>query len=200
MGLPAKKWNEKSFTYQDYLNWPDEERWEIIEGRAYAMSPAPSLKHQNVVSNLHIKLKTHPENHCYTGLAPTDVVFDEKNVVQPDVFIVCDRSKLKEQCVEGAPEVIFEVVSPATEIKDRREKLRLYERFGVQEYILVYPDREYAELYRLQEGKYPAPEIVNWNEVLKVEFLSLEIPLWEIFEKPLPEKEEASQPSPQKES
>ncbi len=198
MGLPAKKGERKYFTYQDYLTWPEEERWEIIEGHAYAMSPAPSLKHQNIVGKLYIKLATHPQNHCYTGLAPTDVVFDEKNVVQPDVFVVCDRSKLKERCVEGAPELIFEVVSPATEIKDRREKLRLYERFGVREYILVYPEREYAEVYRLKEGKYFAPEIINWNEMLKIEFLSLEIPLWEIFEKALPEKEEPSQPPQQK--
>ncbi len=190
MALPAQK--KEGFTYQDYLSWPDEERWEIIEGRAYAMSPAPSLKHQNIVSNLHIKIKIHPQNPCYTGLAPTDVVFDEKNVVQPDVFVVCDENKLKEQCVEGAPEVIIEVVSPNTELKDRREKFRLYERFGVKEYILVYPEREYAEIYRLREGKYGAPEIINWDEILKFETIDLEIPLWEIFEKepPRPEREE----------
>ncbi len=195
MGEAAPKW-EKTFTYKDYLKWPPEERWEIIEGRAYAMSPAPSLKHQNIVGRLYVKLSTHPENTCYTGLAPTDVVFDEKNVVQPDVFLVCSQAKLKEQCVEGVPEVIFEVVSPATELKDRREKLRLYERFGVKEYILVYPDKEYAEVYRLDGGKYPAPEIINWDEVLTIKTLSIEIPLWEIFEKAPPQEEEEKTPSP----
>ena len=193
MALPAAKKKDR-FTYRDYLSWPEEERWEIIEGQAYSMSPAPSLKHQSIVSNLHIKLKTHPENKCYTGLAPTDVVLDEFNVVQPDVFIVCDRKKLQESHVAGAPEVVFEVVSPATELKDRREKRLLYERFGVQEYIILYPEREFVEIYRLEEGRYPAPEILNWDEELEIRTLGLKIPLWEIFEKekPAPPEKEPS--------
>jgi len=194
MALPAQK--EEGFTYQDYLSWADEERWEIIEGRAYAMSPAPSLRHQKVVWNLAATIDRQKEKltGCTPFIAPTDVVLDEKNVVQPDVFVVCDENKLKERCVEGAPDVIIEVVSPNTEVKDRREKFKLYERFGVKEYIIVYPEREYAEIYRLREGKYGAPEIINWDEILKLETLDLKIPLWEIFEKepPQPEREETT--------
>ncbi|WP_457755723.1 Uma2 family endonuclease [Thermodesulfatator indicus] len=189
MAHPASQ-KEEGFTYQDYLSWPDDERWEIIDGQAYNMSPAPSIKHQNIVGNLYVKLKTHPENPSYTGISPTDVVFDERNVVQPDVFVVCDRDKLKETHVAGAPDVVIEVISPHTEIKDRREKLRLYERFGVQEYVIVYPEREYAEVYRLENGRYHAPEITNWDETLELKTINLKIPLWEIFEKTPPEKPE----------
>jgi Uma2 family endonuclease len=129
-------------------------RWEIIAGAAYDMSPAPRIKHQNITSNFHIKLKMHPENSCYTGIAPTDVVFDEYNVVHPDVFLVCTRSKITEDSIQGSPDLIVEVISKGAEVKDRREKKNLYEKFGVKEYILVFPEREYLERYCLKKGKF----------------------------------------------
>ncbi len=98
---------------------------------------------------------------------------------------------------------MIEVVSLTTEVKDRREKKAVYERFGVAEYILVFPEREYVERrYRLEEGKpacrapawpadrqsgrYGAPEIVNWDETIRIETLGMDINLWEIFEKEKP--------------
>lgn len=186
MVLAARK--DKKYSYEDYLAWPEDERWEIIDGAAYNMTPAPQIKHQNIVSNFHIKIKTHPDNACYTGIASTDVVFDEHNVVQPDVLVVCDQSKITEDNIQGAPDLIVEVVSPSTEVKDRREKKNLYERFGVREYILVFPEREYVERYCLKEGNYGGPEIFNWDEVLKLTVFEFEIDLWEIFEKEKPEE------------
>jgi Uma2 family endonuclease len=184
---------DKTYTYQTYLTWPDDERWEIIAGTAYDMSPAPRIKHQNITSNFHIKLKTHPDNTCYTGIAPTDVVFDEYNVVRPDVFLVCAKSKITENNIQGPPDLIVEVVSKGTEVKDRREKKNLYERFGVKEYILVFPEREYVERYCLEEGKFGSPEIINWDEILRLTVFEFEINLWEIFEK---EKPKPAKPEP----
>jgi len=181
MGLAKKK--EKRYTYKDYLTRPEAERWELIDGAAYDMSPAPKVKHQNIASNLHIKLKTHSANICYTGIAPTDVIFDEYSIVQPDIFIVCDRNKITEDNIQGAPDVIIEVTSPATEVKDKREKKALYEKFGVKEYIIVFPDGEYAERFCLGEGKYGPSEIFNWDEALRRCFFDIEINLWEIFER-----------------
>ncbi len=178
---------DKTYTYQDYLTWPNDERWEIIAGTAYDMSPAPRIKHQNITSNFHIKLKMNPGNFCYTGIAPTDVVFDENNVVQPDVFLVCAKSKITENNIQGSPDLIVEVVSEGTEVKDRREKKNLYERFGVKEYILVFPEREYVERYCLEDGNYGSPEILNWDEILKLTVFDFEINLWEIFDKEKPE-------------
>ncbi len=66
MGLARKR--DRRYSYKDYLTLPDEERWEIVDGTAYNMSPAPTVKHQNIVSNLHIALKTSPANSCYTGI------------------------------------------------------------------------------------------------------------------------------------
>ena len=91
--------------------------------------------------------------------------------------------------IQGAPNLIIEIVSPSTELKDRREKKNLYEKFGVKEYIIVFSEREYLERYVLENGKYGAPEIMNWDEVLKLKAFDIEINLWEIFEKELPKKE-----------
>ncbi len=200
MTLPVQK--EEGFTYQDYLSWPDEERWEIIEGRAHAMSPVPKPIHQKIVWNLAAAIDRQKEklSGCAPFIAPTDVVLDEKNVVQPDLFIICDPSKITENNISGAPDLIIEVVSPNTEVKDRREKFKLYERFGVKEYVIVYPEREYAEIYRLHEGKYGAPEIINWDEILKLVTIDLEIPLWEIFEKEPPHPREETEENENTES
>ena len=193
MGQLAGK--QKGYTCRDYLNWSDDERWEIIDGTAYNMTPAPKVKHQDIAGNLFVKIKTHPDNTCYTGVVPTDIVFDQHNVVQPDVFIICDKSKISEDNIRGAPDLIIEVASPFTEVKDRREKKNLYERFCVREYIIVFPEREYVERYALKEDKYSAPEIYNWDEVLKLTIFDIGINLWEIFDKEkVGEKEDDHEP------
>jgi len=188
MGSTVKKTGRK-FTFADYRGWTDEERWEIINGEAYAMTPAPSLKHQEVVSNLHIRLKTDPQNKCYTAIAPTDVVLDDFNVVQPDVFVVCDRSKLRETHVQGAPDLIIEVLSKSTQLKDKREKKTLYERSGVGEYLIVYPEDEMIERYRLVNGQYLSADVFNWDETLKLVALpDIAINLWVIFSRQRPQE------------
>jgi len=181
---------EQRYTVEEYLNWTEEERWEIIDGVPYAMSPAPRIKHQNIVGNFFSTFKGHPGNPCYTGIAPTDVVLDDYTVVQPDVFIVCDREKITMDNIQGAPDLIVEVVSPSTEVKDRREKMRLYERFGVKEYLIVFPEREYLERYVLKAGQYGSPEIFNWDERLALTLFPMEVALSEIFDKE-PEKQSA---------
>jgi Uma2 family endonuclease len=158
------------------------------------MSPAPKVKHQNIVSNFHITLKTNSKNLCYTGISPTDVVFDEYNVVQPDVFVVCDKNKITEDNIKGAPDLIIEVTSPATILKDKREKKQLYEKFGVKEYIIVYPEEEIVERFYLKSNKYIASEVFNWDETIGIYVLDFEINLWEIFEKSLEERERAKLP------
>ena len=186
----ARKLEEK-YTYQDYLTWDDDERWEIIEGEAYNMSPAPTIKHQSISRNISglFFMKKQQLKNCSFFEAPTDVVFDDFNVVQPDIFIVCEDDKSKDYVFE-VPKLIIEIISPSTELKDKREKFYLYEKFGVKEYIIVYPEREYIERYVLKRGKYGSPEIFNWDETLKLKTFDIEIPLWKVFEK---EKEKEKQ-------
>ncbi|HLC15746.1 MAG TPA: Uma2 family endonuclease [Thermodesulfovibrionia bacterium] len=175
---------EKKYTYQDYLHFPDNERWEIIDGIAYDMSPAPKIKHQRIVSKLDRILGNLVEEHgCTLFIAPTDVVFDNFNVVQPDVFVVCDKSKITVDNIQGAPDLIIEVISKSTSLTDRRDKKKLYEKFGVEEYIMVYPDNNYVERYTLKNWKYEPAESYRWNEIIKLNLFNIEIRLWEIFEK-----------------
>lgn len=150
------------------------------------MSPAPTVKHQKIVSNFNFQLHKRPAGKCSHFIAPTDVVLDDINIVQPDVFAVCDPYKITEKNVQGAPDLIIEVASPSTEIKDRREKKILYEKFGVGEYLIVFPEREYLERYSLIDSTYGPPEIFNWDETLfLITFSDSPVNLWEIFEKQL---------------
>lgn len=173
---------EGIYTYDDYVTWPDDERWEIINGRAYDMSPAPLIKHQNIVGSFFIQLKLSPQNSCYTGIAPTDIIFDKYNIVQPDVFVVCDKSKITEKNIQGAPDLVIEVLSSSTELKDRREKKNLYEKYGVKEYIVVFTERNYVERYQLVNNKYSSGEIYNGDESLQLISVDVQINLKEVFE------------------
>ena len=184
MGEPARKLSDH-YTYSDYLKWDDDCRYELIDGEVWNMSPAPNLKHQNISRNCSTRLFNFFDGKkCIPFAAPTDVVLDEDNVVQPDILVVCDRSKLTDACVKGAPDLIVEILSPSTGLKDRREKKALYERFGVREYILIDPANEIVERYTLYEGRYGSPDVFGWDETMTLAlFPELELNLWEIFEK-----------------
>ncbi len=181
----------QKYSYQDYLQWPDEERWEIMEGVAYDMTPAPSVKHQRIIGKLFRKMVDRiEEKGCAILISPTDVVLDEHNVVQPDLLVVCDETKITEDNIKGAPDLIIEVISPSTSLKDKRGKKKLYEKFGVKEYLIVYPEDELVERFILRNDKYPASDIFNWDETMNIESLELHMNLWEIFGKERGKKED----------
>ncbi|NTU43468.1 MAG: Uma2 family endonuclease, partial [Nitrospirales bacterium] len=182
MGVAIR--NDRRYTYQDYCSWPDEERWEIIDGVAYNMSPAPGVKHQKITGLIYRKLADGIEGRgCSLFIAPTDVVLDDLNVVQPDVFVVCDKTKITEKNIQGAPDLIVEVISPSTGVKDRREKKRLYERGGVKDYILISSGDEFVEWFTLKDGKYSESQVFNWDETMSIESFGVTLNLWEVFEK-----------------
>ncbi|MGE3725530.1 MAG: Uma2 family endonuclease [Candidatus Sericytochromatia bacterium] len=172
MGLPATRSNA-CYTYQDYLSWPDSERWEIIEGTAYvkegglqAMSPAPSRRHQAVQGALFFQIYAFLRGQrCQVYTAPLDVCLklsaqaEETTVVQPDILVVCDPLKLTDRGCQGSPDWIIEVVSPGSAAMDYVKKLNLYERFGVKEYWVVHPHEETIMVFVLNaEGKYQRPQ------------------------------------------
>lgn len=156
------------FTYDDYRRWPDDERWELIDGEAYNMCPAPTRIHQKLV--LEIATQIHAflrDGACEVYVAPFDVRLpkaDEADaqvdtVVQPDIAVICDPGKLDDAGCRGAPDWIVEVLSPRTAAKDQREKRDAYERAGVQEYWLVHPTDQTLMVYRLTDGAYGRPEV-----------------------------------------
>ncbi|WP_133512216.1 Uma2 family endonuclease [Candidatus Thiosymbion oneisti] len=161
------------FTYADYCTWPDEERWELIDGEAYAMSPAPARIHQEVVVELVRQIGNFLQgglqgDRCRVYVAPFDIRLPHRDevdaavetVVQPDIAVICDPSKLDEKGCRGAPDWIIEVLSPATAAKDQIRKRALYERHGVREYWLVHPTDRVLFMYRLGADGYGKPDIL----------------------------------------
>ena len=189
MGSVADKM-ERKYTYEDYQAWPNEERWEIIDGEAYNMSPAPTVRHQRIVRKLISILDRFFAKGPYEPFgAPIDVVLDTYNIVQPDIVVVCDKEKITEANIQGTPDLVIEIVSPRTRLKDRREKKMLYERFGVREYLIFYPEDEMAESHRLVDGQYQSPVIFNRDETITLSaFPDLSIDLGDIFVRELSEK------------
>jgi len=191
----AKKLNKKSdekFSYADYLSWPDDERWEIIEGEPYDMTPAPSTKHQGISFNLSgILYNFLKDKECKAFAAPFDVRLPEaqdksdkeiKTVVQPDIVVVCDQDKLDERGCLGAPDITVEILSPTTSYKDQTEKLLLYEKHGIKEYWIVNPDARYVMIYRLEGVKYGKPEYLTENDIIESRVLEgLKIDLRELW-------------------
>ncbi len=188
MALTKKK-QDRKYSYADYTTWPGEERWEIVAGEAWNMTPAPSTQHQRIVIKLSARLSAElAGSPCEPFPAPTDVVLDDFNIVQPDLLVVCDKEKITPANIQGAPNLIVEVISPATRIRDRREKKKLYERFGVKEYLIFLPEDEMVERFRLVAGRYEAADIFNWDETLTLyAFPEITLHLWPIFDKTLPE-------------
>ena len=190
MQSPLRK-EKELFTYSDYLTWPDDERWEIIDGVAYAMCPSPKEAHQKISFNITLMLGTLLANKpCSLYYSPFDVVFSEKDVVQPDVFVVCDSKKITLDNIQGAPDLIIEILSPSTADKDRSVKKDLYERNGVKEYLLFDPVYQCVNRYVLGENsKFLPPEYFNAQKELSLVSLpGLSLSLWTIFgvEKMLP--------------
>ncbi len=192
---------EKRFTYGDYLTWPEEERWELIEGVPYDMTPAPSLDHQRISGELFRQISNFLlQRYCEVFAAPFDVRLPEAGeadddvttVVQPDVTVICDPAKLDERGCRGAPDVIMEVISPATAVRDQIHKVSLYEKHGVKEYWLVHPTDRLVTIRLLDAaGRYGMPRIHEAKGRLPVATLpGLEIDLDEVFRRLIPSEEE----------
>lgn len=140
------------YIYDDYRQW--EGKWEILQGIPYAMTPAPSIKHQDISGNIFWQLRALLENcrKC-KALLPVDWQITEDTVVQPDILVVCDEN-ITGVKLEKTPVLVFEILSPATSRKDRGIKYRLYENAGVKYYCIVDPETNSAEVYVLQKEKY----------------------------------------------
>jgi len=149
----------KRYTYAEYYSWDDDTRWELMEGAPYAMVPAPGQKHQSIVGELYAQLATFlKKKPCKVFVSPFDVRLNadsnDDTVVQPDVIVVCDMTKLDGKSCVGAPDMVIEVLSPSTARRDRFMKLRLYQLAGIREYWIVDPDLKAVSVHVLEDGKY----------------------------------------------
>ncbi len=171
------------YTVADYMNWPDEERWELIDGVAYDMSPAPRINHQQITGRIYSRLEQKLQGKtCQPFIAPVDVVLSDIDVVQPDVLVVCDPNKITERNIQGPPDWVAEILSPGTARKDLREKKALYERSGVNEYVVFDPVQAWVQRFVLIDGVYGAGEILDPSEDLPLGFMPGEVlALGEVF-------------------
>jgi len=180
------------FTFADYCRWPEEERWELIDGVAWDMSPAPSLEHQAISTRLVYLFHGYfREGRCQVFAAPVDVVLaptdaaaeEIDTVVQPDLAVVCDEEKLRGSHVRGAPELVVEIISPSTARKDAGIKRERYARAGVEEYWIVHPHDHVLHRYVLMEGRYPAPDVFGPEDghFSSTHFPELSVDLVELF-------------------
>jgi Uma2 family endonuclease len=186
------------FTYADYLTWNFKERIELIKGKIFKMSPAPTILHQTISINIEKKITNFLDGSpCKMLHAPVDVKLKGKpfkkkklrndeitTVVQPDIIVVCDEEKLKNnRCIDGAPDLIVEILSPDNTRTETKYKLDLYEENGVLEYWVVYPEYTQIHVFLLDENeKYSKPIIYEANENISSSVLKgLSIPMNDIF-------------------
>ena len=176
----ALRRREEQYTYGDYRTWPDDKRWELIDGVAYAMSPAPGLTHQTVCAELVAQFVTHLRGKsCRAFPAPFDVRLprgDEADdaidtVVQPDIVVVCDRNKLDEKGCRGAPDLVVEILSLQTAHQDLNEKFRLYERVDVTEYWIVHPHERTVMVFRREGEEFGRAAMYAGEDVVAVPLL-----------------------------
>jgi Uma2 family endonuclease len=182
-----------TYSYADYLTWQLQERVELLRGKIFKMSPAPSVRHQAVSSNLSgLFFNYFRHNDCRQFAAPFDVRLYKKKsekanqeiftVVQPDLCVVCDAVKLKDnQSCNGAPDLVVEILSPGNTKREMKDKFELYEEAGVREYWLVHPLDESVQIYVLNEadhyiGLQPATEVAQSSI-----FPELSVDLAEVF-------------------
>lgn len=202
--MAVPKPDKKRYTYADYLQWADEERWELIHGVPYDMSPAPSRSHQKILLDLaRIVADITDEGPCDTYVAPLDIRLTEalhldgepedkkvETVVQPDIAVFCNAELLDERGAHGPPDIAVEILSGSTGYKDITEKLTLYERHGVREYWVVNGEAGFVMLYRLSsDGSYQKPDYYRLGESLHSEVLGgVEIALKRFIPEPKEEK------------
>jgi len=191
MDTPAEK-GSGTYTWSDYRTWPDDQRWELVAGEAYAMSPSPRRQHQTILRQLTGKFIDYFDGRrCEFMPSPFDVRLSDRDVVQPDLMVVCDPEQFCDTHVEGPPTLVIEILSPSSLTHDRVRKFNLYERSGVQEYWIVTPHPALIEIFLLGNGRYHLAAGFSKRDTLtSPTFPELSFPLSEIFTFPIPPGEE----------
>ena len=155
------------YTYEDYATWDDGNRYELINGVLYVMEPNDTALHRSICEELFRQLASSLLEKPYAVFhSPYDVCLrgrgnNDDTVVQPDLLIVCDLSKLDENRCNGAPDFIVEILSPSTACRDLLVKHNTYLKAGVREYWIIDPDNEVIRVCLLKDGKYEVTDHVK---------------------------------------
>jgi Uma2 family endonuclease len=182
----------KRYTYADYLTWQFKDRVELLKGWVMKMAPAPSEIHQRSSFFLEQKLYNYFQKkpstvyHAPFDVRLTKIANDTKTstVVQPDILVVCDESKLDSRGVIGAPDLIVEIISPGNSKKEMKNKYELYETNGVLEYWIVNPLEKSIHLFYLEDKKYQLDKIYFDDDKMESKiFKGLKVKVGDVFEK-----------------
>ena len=169
----------EKISYADLLKFDDDKRYELIDGVPYLMA-SPSVAHQRVLLEIAKQIGDYLEGkECEVFISPLDVKLsgaidnnEEFNVVQPDIMVVCDKDKITEKNIVGAPDLAIEILSPSNIRHDRMRKLKLYQKFGVREYWMVSIEEQNIMVLTLsEEGIYQIAEACYLDEKVKVNVL-----------------------------
>ncbi len=184
----------RRYSYADYFRWKFQERVELLRGWIHKMSPAPSPRHQSVLTNLNVAFGTYfRKRSCKVFLAPFDVRLPDSKkqrgdelvftVVQPDMCVICDAGKIDDRGCIGAPDLIIEILSPGNTQKEMGIKFDLYEESGVKEYWLVEPQDKVVLVYLLKGGKFQGIKpFIESDEINSALFPDLKFNVSDIFE------------------
>lgn len=176
MTLPKE---ERIYTYADYLSWPEDARVELIDGTPY-LQAAPSRIHQKILSELHRQVANFLIGiECEVYPAPFHVVLDleeeidherdRQNVFEPDISIICDKTKLDDHGCKGSPDMVVEITSPSTARKDKIEKFNKYEQAGVKEYWIIEPQEKIVSVFTLQNNRrFGRPDLYTDEDQVRV--------------------------------
>jgi Uma2 family endonuclease len=164
-----------AYTYADYLKWDFEEIVELIKGKIFTKAAAPNRRHQEVSGNIFGALFNFLKNEsCKVYSAPFDVRFSRDpefsktdSVVQPDISVICDPSKLDDKGCFGAPDIIIEIISPGNSRVELQNKYELYEEFGVREYWIVHPTDSTVLIYTLVDGKFKPSRLFTSGDQIR---------------------------------
>ncbi len=161
---------EKTYTYEDYLETPDDKRYELIKGELI-MTPAPKPYHQWISENIQFELGKFVRQKKMGKVfdSPCDVYFDNENVLQPDIlFIAKERlGIIGEKNIHGAPDLVIEILSESTAYRDLVQKKKIYAKFGVKEYWIVDPGEKNVELHVLKEELFELAGRFSENEIFQ---------------------------------
>ena len=182
----------KTYSYADYLKWTFEDRLELIKGRIFQMTPAPASVHQRISwiisGEIYHYLKNKP---CQAFTAPFDVRLPRKGeqedqkiftVVQPDICLICDLSKIDARGCTGAPDIIIEILSPGNNQKELRNKYEVYEEAGVKEYWIISPQDKTFLKYTLTANQYQPSKMMTIDDMITTPILpGFELDLETVF-------------------
>ena len=184
----------KQYTYADYLTWNFKERVELIKGWIHKMSPAPLDVHQQITGNLFSEIRPFfKKSTCKARISPYDVRLLDKRkstadkdiytVVQPDICVICDPSKIDRRGCIGAPDWVIEILSPGNSKTEMSDKFNLYQENGVREYWIVQPEFESILVFALEESRFGQVKMYAGDDkVPPVVFPELVIDLVDIFQ------------------